>query len=117
MYVSTYLLNIPHFFAFLFLVFLHPAQVQIFAYCMQTRARSETISFILDNTSLPNGWEPDSDVTSTGFRQISGMSAVNDFALFHRTAPSRLLIYFSSYSVIIKDNTRMGANILIRWNT
>ena len=114
MYVSTYLLNFPHFFAFLFLVFLHPAQVQIFAYYTQTRAPSETISFILDNTSLPNGWEPDSDVTFIGLRQTSGMSAVDDFVLFHCTAPIMLLIYFSSYTVMIMDNNRTGANILIR---
>jgi len=114
MYVSTYLFNFTHFFAFLFLVFLRPAQVQIFAYYMQTKARSETISFILGNTSLPNGWETDGDVTFTEFRQISGMNAVDDFVLFHCTAPIMLLIYFSSYTVIIKDNTRTGANILIR---
>jgi len=81
------------------------------------RARSKTISLILDNTSLPKGWEPDSDITFTGFLQISGMSAVDDFVLFHRTAPIMILIYFSLYTVIIMDNTRTGAKILIRWNT
>jgi hypothetical protein len=116
MYVSTYLLNFPHFFAFLFLVFLHPAQVQIFAYYVQTRAQSETISFILDNTSLPNGWKPDCDVTFTEFRQISGVRAVDDFVLFRCTAPIMLLLYFSLYTVTVKDNTRTGANILMRRN-
>ena len=76
------------------------------------RVRSKTVSLILDNTSLPKGREPDSDVTFTGFRQISGMSAVDDFVLFHRTAPIMLLIYFSLYTVIIMDSTRTGANIL-----
>jgi hypothetical protein len=98
--------------SFLFLVFLHPAQVQIFAYYMQMRARSRLISLILDNTSLPKGWEPDSDVIFTGFRQIFDMSAVDDFVFFHRTAPIMLLIYFSLCTVIIKDNNRTGANIL-----
>jgi hypothetical protein len=113
-YLSTYLLNFPHFFVFLFLVFLHPSQVQIFAYSVQMRARSETISFILDNASLTKGWKTDSDVTFTGFSQISGMSGVDDFVLFHCTVPIMLLIYFSLYTVIIKDNTRTGTNILIR---